>query len=737
MGKRRGQLLFGKKDLSRMIASKSRNDAFLESYEELYTRRLLEHHIFSPEFVRLITNYLDTQKSVLLLNELLPYVLHSPQLMEYEKNIAREYLEEKNTNLDFETVLFPILHTCDFVMPRDKTVSLILKQLDLCTQPAESKNFSERLTNLKSTFNLTKSDIEVLLFLFINDTNNLLSTLYNSWTKRDVVRGISLCTSCTENSVTKSLSTSGNLRKFGLVTINKRYSADFEISPSISDFLLMTKEGNIFDNLVKTKKGIIFSLESFPVKDKEKDLCLSLLKSITPVQILLHGSEGSGKTEFAKALAEQVKKQAYFYEREKKDEADVLTTLSLLDSSLSASSGVLIIDEAEDLLDASGRWLSTMMTGNKDDKARINTFLDQVHIPIIWIVNSIDGILPSTRRRFTFSVEFSPLKKERLAQMAESAILNLRISKTAKKSIIQLAGNRNLTGTAIANMKTAVEELSRTYTNEEELIPYVNTLFEANEKLVSGKSSEKNTVEKNYSIDVLNVSIPAQHIIDAVRKISSIREENTENSRGLKMLFHGIPGSGKTELARYIAKKCGKELEIRRASDILSAYVGESEKNIAKMFRDAEKNDTLLLIDEADSFLYSRNNAGRSWEITQVNEFLTSMEEFKGILICTTNCMPNVDTAVLRRFHIKAEFSAITNENTDTLLTSFFPYISVSDENKLRLYRNGPYVPGDFAAVSNAVHYLGTNSEYGEEHIIQSLITEASFRKSKTTSIGF
>ena len=75
---------------------------------------------------------------------------------------------------------------------------------------------------------------------------------------------------------------------------------------------------------------------------------------------------------------------------------------------------------------------------------------------------------------------------------------------------------------------------------------------------------------------------------------------------------------------------------VRRASDLLSCWVGATEQNIARAFEEARKDDAVLLIDEADSFLQDRRGAGHSWEVTQVNEVLTQMENFEGVFIATT-----------------------------------------------------------------------------------------------------
>lgn len=90
------------------------------------------------------------------------------------------------------------------------------------------------------------------------------------------------------------------------------------------------------------------------------------------------------------------------------------------------------------------------------------------------------------------------------------------------------------------------------------------------------------------------------------------RHENANN--GIRMLFYGFSGTGKTELARYMSQKLGKDILLKRASDILGMYVGESEKNIKQAFEEAERTNSILLFDEADSFFADRNNAQHSWE---------------------------------------------------------------------------------------------------------------------------
>src|SRR5690606_27792777 len=126
------------------------------------------------------------------------------------------------------------------------------------------------------------------------------------------------------------------------------------------------------------------------------------------------------------------------------------------------------------------------------------------------------------------------------------------------------------------------------------------------------------------------------------------------------LCFYGAPGTGKTALGEYIAEHLGRPLIIKQASDLVSKYVGETEQNMAAMFREASDEKAVLLLDEADSFLLDRRGAQRSYEVTEVNEMLQQMERHDGVFICTTNLLDRIDQAALRRFTFKIKFKPLT-----------------------------------------------------------------------------
>jgi len=133
-----------------------------------------------------------------------------------------------------------------------------------------------------------------------------------------------------------------------------------------------------------------------------------------------------------------------------------------------------------------------------------------------------------------------------------------------------------------------------------------------------------------------------------------------------RIIFYGAAGTGKTMTAMSLAKTLKRPILSFDCSKILSMYVGESEKNVRKVFDDFKelskkaKVDPILLLNEADQFLSARSEGAGSSADKMHNQmqniFLEQIEKFEGILIATTNLLGNIDKAFSRRFNYKIEF---------------------------------------------------------------------------------
>lgn len=167
----------------------------------------------------------------------------------------------------------------------------------------------------------------------------------------------------------------------------------------------------------------------------------------------------------------------------------------------------------------------------------------------------------------------------------------------------------------------------------------------------------------------------------------------------------------------------------KRASDLISKWVGETEQNIASAFAEAKAKKAMLIFDEADSFLQNRNNAQRSWEVTQVNEMLTWMESHEYPFVCTTNLLDSLDEASLRRFTFKVRYNFLSTEQVNHAIKHFF----VIKDAKVNIKG---LTAGDFATVKKKIDFLGIKDLY---EITKMLNAEVKVKKSKElqNTVGF
>ena len=148
------------------------------------------------------------------------------------------------------------------------------------------------------------------------------------------------------------------------------------------------------------------------------------------------------------------------------------------------------------------------------------------------------------------------------------------------------------------------------------------------------------------------------------------------SAAGLNVLFTGPPGTGKTLAASVIANELGLELYKIDLSTIVSKYIGETEKNLSKIFSEAESSNAILFFDEADSLFGKRSEVRDShdrYANIQVGYLLQKMEEFPGMTILATNLSENIDEAFLRRLHFSVDFPFPGAEERQRIWRVSFP----------------------------------------------------------------
>ena len=215
-------------------------------------------------------------------------------------------------------------------------------------------------------------------------------------------------------------------------------------------------------------------------------------------------------------------------------------------------------------------------------------------------------------------------------------------------------------------------------------------------------------IEPKKDLDKIVLNPKTKETIDLLLKqvdknvVNKLKEWGIKDKKkgiDARIIFYGGAGTGKTITALAIAKSLKREVLSFDCSKILSQYVGESEKNVRKIFDSYKelcvktKTEPILLLNEADQFLSNRvtgTSAGSDKMHNQMqNIFLEQIENFDGILIATTNLLESIDKAFSRRFNYKIEFTKPTQPQRlklwKILLPSTLPLCEDFDIEKLSL----------------------------------------------------
>ncbi len=592
--------------------------------------------------------------------------------------------------------------------------------------PQKIKKAVEDISSVQfavDTLKLSVDEAQILQVAYrIQSVQELYSVCNDLYRNTDLSRIdiYSKCTGKNQKEIRMLLKKDQKLKAYGLIDNDGDMDQDAIDAIYIKDIRLY------FTDIVKNEKSLkAYEPESFSVSKEKTDIAIQLLKSKNPCNILLYGAPGAGKTEYAKALIKQsgLKMTSYKNELEivEKDnpETKALNRLNCY-LSIKKDDSILVVDEAENILQTK-QYSFFGMELSSHKKGTVNKMLENSENKVIWIVNYTNEMDESTLRRFTYSIKFNQMPKETLRSIASDKLKTLNMPGNLKNDILDICDKYKITGASVDNVVKTINSLDYHAGKEDKVINDIKSVLEANTSLLYGKKKIRDTVKKSYDLSVLNTSINATEIVQMLQAAENYKNENPEEIDGVRMLFYGMSGTGKTELARYIAKTLGKPLLLKRCSDLLSPFVGQTEQLIAEAFEEAEVTNSILLFDEADSFFSDRANAKQSWERTQVNEFLTQMEEFSGICICTTNLRKIMDPAMQRRFHIISEFKALNKEGIQTLLKTFFEKHEFTDNQIKKLATFNTITPGDFSSLKGKIRFI-PKEKITEDYIINELI---------------
>jgi transitional endoplasmic reticulum ATPase len=522
----------------------------------------------------------------------------------------------------------------------------------------------------------------------------------------------------------------GDLDRLGLVALTLARDGMTSVAPSWSLNRLLDRaagdDESVTELLMGRTQSVSLTLDAFRPFAREADLIARLLRGALAgreqgINILLYGPPGTGKTELARTLVAEAGGTLFSVgeadeDGEEPNRWDRVTAYRMAQRVAERREmTALLFDEMEDLIGDARPGRDDYFERRDGSKIFINRLLETNAAPTIWTTNALGNVDPAILRRMSFVLKLDyPSPASAQAMLARlAAEENVDVSGDALSG---LANRAPQTGTVL---RTALKTGRIAGGGEADAALVAGALVTA---LRGGKKLPAG--EGDGLIDL--------SLYEADRDIGALVERLASDATpdDFSLLLTGPPGTGKTALAAHLARRLDRPLIVKRASDLLSKWVGETEQLIAQSFEEAVQRGGVLLFDEVDSLLFDRSTARNSWEVTQVNELLTWFERHPLPFIAATNHGQRLDPAALRRFVFKLDLRQLSREKAAQAYARFFGH-----EAPEGLARLSGITPGDLHVVARQLRFDA--GAIGAGRIVELIAAELAAKPEGGARIGF